>query len=110
MDHKDVQKFPGMTREDWVPAEALAALQMERVVNPTKTNMELAREILTSAAPMAAQSVAHLSTHAANENIRLKASQYIIDGVVGGGFSSNGEGIDDMLMALVAKLGENDPG
>jgi len=96
-----------ISRSEWTPDEELLKLQCERVLAPEKTNLELAREILTTAAPMAAQSVAFLSTHAANENIRLKASQYIIDGVVGGAWRGEGD-IDDMLMALVAKLGEND--
>ena len=78
------------------------------MLKPDRTNMELAREILTDAAPMAAQSLAFLSTHAANESIRLKAAQYIIDGVVGGSWSSGGAG-EDLLMALVSKLAENDP-
>jgi hypothetical protein len=97
-----------MTRQEWLPDEEIMKLQTERVVQPDKTNLELARDILTSAAPMAAQSLAHLSTHASNESIRMKASQYIIDGVVGGAWSSGIEG-DDILMALVAKLAENDP-
>jgi hypothetical protein len=93
---------------DWVPDEALAALQCERMVAPDKTHEELARDILMTAAPMAASSVAHLSVYAANENVRLSAAKYIIDGVVGGGFKAQG-GQDDMLLALVSKLSENDP-
>src|SRR5689334_10014239 len=97
-----------MTREEWAPEAEIAKLQMERITAPDKTHLELARDILTSAAPMAAQSLAHLSTHAANESIRMKASQYIIDGVVGGAWGS-GDVEQDLLMALVTKLGENDP-
>jgi hypothetical protein len=91
----------------WIPDAAIANLQQERIVRPDKTNMELARELLTDAAPMAAQSLAWLSTHAANESIRLKASQYIIDGVVGGAWSAGNAG-DDLLMALVSQLAKND--
>ena len=93
--------------QEWVSDEALAAIQTARIVYPDKTNEELARDTLMSAAPMAAQSVAWLSVHATAEAIRLKASQYIIDGVVGGGFK-NGGGPDDLLMALVTELGRND--
>ena len=96
-----------MTREEWIPEAELMKLKTERVVNPEKTHLELARDILTSAAPMAAQSLAHLSTHAANESIRMKASQYIIDGVVGGAWGT-GDADSDLLMALVGKLAEND--
>lgn len=93
--------------QEWIPDDALRLLNMERVVAPERTNEELAREILMTAAPMAAQSVAWLSVHAGAEAIRLKASQYIIDGVVGGGFKATG-GVDDALMALVSQLSAND--
>jgi copper homeostasis protein CutC len=56
---------------------------------------------------MAAKSVAWLSANATAEQVRLAASKYIIDGVVGGGFNAAGN-VDDMLMALVSQLAEND--
>jgi len=92
---------------DWVPDEALAKLQCERIVAPDLTDEELARKILMTAAPMAAQSVAHLSVHAGNEATRLAAAKYILDGVVGGSFKVVG-GQDDVLLALVAQLAAND--
>jgi len=92
---------------EWISDDALAAINMERIVRPALTHEELAREILMMSAPMAAKSVAWLSAHATAEQIRLKASQYIIDGVVGGGFAVSG-GADDMLMALVSQLANND--
>jgi diadenosine tetraphosphate (Ap4A) HIT family hydrolase len=91
----------------WVPDEALELLNMERVLEPELTHEETARRILMSAAPMAAQSVAHLSVHGRDERIRFTAAKYIIDGVVGGGFKGSGD-VDDMLMALVIKLQDND--
>ena len=100
--------MPGSNDRDWLPDEALANLQTERAVYPEKTNEELARDILMTAAPMAAQSVAHLAMYAGNENVRLAAARYIIDGVVGGGFKASG-GQDDVLLALVKRLAENDP-
>ena len=93
---------------EWLPDAALDALQCERAVQPDQTDEELARKILMTAAPMAAQSVAHLSVHASAENIRLAAAKYIIDGIVGGGFKASG-GQDDMLLALVTRLQANDP-
>jgi|SRR5262245_6951921 len=103
MDERD----PRLTRHDWIPEEAIAALQTERIVRPEKTNVELAMEILSENAPLAAMAVAQIATNSANESLRLKAAQYIIDGVVGGGFKGDGT-IDDTLMALVQKLAEND--
>jgi hypothetical protein len=94
--------------KEWLPDAALDALQCERAVQSDLTDEELARKILMTAAPMAAQSVAYLSVHASAENIRLAASRYIIDGVVGGGFKTGGAG-DDILLALVTRLQANDP-
>lgn len=96
------------TWDEWVPDEELEKLKLERVVAPELTNAELAYDILSTSAPAAAQSVAWLALHAGQEAIRLKASQYIIDGVVGGGFKGASSGIDDMLVALVRQLSEND--
>jgi len=94
--------------KDWLPDSALEALQIERTVQPDMTDEELARKILMTAAPMAAQSVAHLSVHAGAESVRLAAARYIIDGIVGGGFKTTG-GTDDLLLALVSRLEANDP-
>jgi len=94
--------------QEWCSDEALAAIQTEKIVRPELTHEELAREILMTAAPMAAQSVAWLSAHALAEQVRLAASRYIIDGVVGGGFKSTSGGADDLLMALVKQLADND--
>jgi len=94
--------------EAWCPKEALENLKLERAVYPEKTDAEMAREILMRGAPIAAASVVHLSAHAKTENVRFAASRYIVDGIVGGAFNTNGEGIDDMLLALVSKLSEND--
>jgi hypothetical protein len=93
--------------DEWVPDEMLARCNTERVVEPELTDEEMARRILMTAAPMAAQSVAWLSVYAGAEQVRLAASKYIIDGVVGGGFKTTG-GEDDILVALVARLQAND--
>jgi len=93
--------------DEWVPEEAIARLNEHRVVEVELTDEELARKILMQAAPMAAQSVAWLTSHAGNENVRLAASKYIIDGVVGGAFKTTG-GEGDLLLALVSRLAAND--
>lgn len=99
--------FAGMSLEEWVPDSALNYIKCERIAKPEVTDEERARNILTRAAPMAAMSVAYLAVSAAQENVRLAASKYIIDGVVGGGFKANGDE-DDKLMQLLAQLAEND--
>jgi hypothetical protein len=93
--------------ENWLPSSQLDLLKCERIERPEVTDAELARERLMRAAPLAAASVAHLAIHGRTEQIRLAASKYIIDGVVGGGFSADGH-VDDVLLALVSKLADND--
>lgn len=90
----------------WQPQHLIEQMLAEDVVAP-KSSEEKAREILTKAAPLAAHSVVWLSKYASAEQIRLRASQYILDGVVGGGFKANGEG-DDELIALIKRLQDND--
>jgi len=80
----------------------------ERKSEESCVEAEDSGEILMRGAPIAAASVVHLSAHAKTENVRFAASRYIVDGIVGGAFNTNGEGIDDMLLALVSKLSEND--
>jgi hypothetical protein len=93
--------------EQWIPDVELEKLKCERLYEPDVTDEERARKILMSSAPMAAQSLAWLSVHAVNEQIRLKASTYIIDGVVGGKLRREGD-TDDVLYALVTELAKND--
>lgn len=92
--------------DEWVPDSALESIKCERMMKPDQTPAELARAILMSAAPMAAQSLAWLSVHAGQEAIRLKASQYLIDGVLGDKWAGAGN-VDDVLMALVRQLADN---
>jgi hypothetical protein len=91
----------------WIPDDELEALNLERIAKPDQTDEELARAILMTAAPMAAKSIAHLSVHATAEQVRLAASKYIIDGVVGGGFKSTSEE-GDILMGLLHRIAAND--
>jgi hypothetical protein len=91
----------------WVPEAEWDSLLCEKSFEPSKTDAELARETLYKGAPMAARSIAHLSVHGRDEKIRFTAAKYIIDGVIGGGFNA-GENLDDVLVELVRKLGDND--
>lgn len=90
----------------WQPQAIIDMMLAESVVTP-KSPEEKAREILTRAAPIAAHSVTWLAKYASAEQVRLAASKYIIDGVVGGGFKSNSEE-DDTLIALIRRLSDND--
>jgi hypothetical protein len=56
---------------------------MERTVFAEKTGAELAESILEDAAPLAAQSIVRIATNDPNSRVRLSASQYIVDRVLG---------------------------
>lgn len=91
----------------WQPQALIDMMLAESVVEPEKTPEQKAREILTRGAPIAAHSVVWLAKYASAEAVRLRASQYIIDGVVGGGFSAKDDE-DDQLIALIKRLQDND--
>lgn len=99
----------GYTRDsqEWLPDREIELLNMERATEPELTDATHARKILSDAAPKAARAIAWMAVNSANESIRLRAAQYVIDGVVGGNFKAEG-GEDDILLALVNQLQEND--
>ena len=67
--------------------EGMRALEesasMERMLAPEKSGAELAESILEDAAPLAAQSIVRIATNDPNSRVRLSASQYIVDRVLG---------------------------
>jgi hypothetical protein len=67
--------------------EAMRALEesasMERTVFSEKSGAELAESILEDAAPLAAQSIVRIATNDPNSRVRLTASTYIVDRVLG---------------------------
>lgn len=64
-------------------AKLIEAAEMERFVRPTETDHDRAKRILDEAAPVAAMSIVQLSRLASNENLRYRASVYILDRVLG---------------------------
>lgn len=68
---------------DWVPDQILESIALERVMEPKVSAEEEVREELKSRALAAAKSIAYLSIHSPTERVRLEASKYIIDQVIG---------------------------
>lgn len=64
---------------EWDSDEAINALKMERTVNPSETEEELARRIIRENLPAAASAIAHLAIHSPSEKTRLEAARYIVD-------------------------------
>jgi hypothetical protein len=63
---------------EWVPDEALEALQQERMFSG-EGEEDLANRLLRENLPAAVMSVCNLAIHSNNENTRLRAAQYVID-------------------------------
>lgn len=83
---------------EWDSDEALAALTMERSVNPNESNEALAKRIVIESAPQAAMSLVQLALHARNENTRLNAAKYVVDKATEAG-AENGKATWEKLMA-----------
>jgi hypothetical protein len=93
--------------QTWLPDKYVEALVCERVAEPEVSDEERARKVLIEAAPLAARSIKWLALYSGNENVRLRAAQYIIDGVVGGTWKGSGSE-DDLLLQFVAQLHEDE--
>jgi hypothetical protein len=63
----------------WDADEAIEALAMERSVDPSLTEVDLARKILLENLPAAVQGLVHIAIHGGNESLRLNAQKYIIE-------------------------------
>lgn len=68
---------------EWDPDAVKQAIDMELQFGDSSTSESLALSTLRKNAAFAADSIAYLATHSENESIRLKASQYILDRVMG---------------------------
>lgn len=69
--------------EEWLPDEVITAIQVAHQFDPELSDDSLAEQILIKSAPAAAYSIAHLSKHSPDPRIRMSASAYIIDQVIG---------------------------
>jgi hypothetical protein len=73
--------------DDEVDFEALSRLteasDMERSLHPEKKDTELAEEIMIQAAPSIAAGLVKLALSDGNSRVRLSASQYLLDRVLG---------------------------
>jgi hypothetical protein len=69
--------------DEWVPEEAIEALNMEKRVNPAESAEDMAERIFEENLPVAAQAITHLAVHSGNAAIRFKAAQYVVDRKLG---------------------------
>src|SRR4051812_20517275 len=68
---------------DDIPDDMVESLKAEKQMAPDETGVELGRRLLNEAVPYAVMGVVKTATHGANEAVRLRAQQYIIDRALG---------------------------
>jgi len=67
----------------WDPKEALRTLASESALSEDEDEIAISERLLKENAPQATLSLVHLSQNSPNDSIRMKASQYILDRVLG---------------------------
>jgi hypothetical protein len=67
---------------EWLPDEAVEALNTERTLTQ-ETAPEMTRRLFRDNAPGAATSIVHVALYGSNERLRLDASKYVVDRVLG---------------------------
>lgn len=88
---------------DWLPDDAVAALNQERVFTQ-ETPAEMARRIFKESAPNAAASIVHVALYGSNERLRLDASKYVVDRVLGRVGEDVNIGVDSPLDAMIKQM------
>lgn len=73
------------TRDDrsYVTDDMLAALNTERSVHPEESEEELSRRLMRENLPAVTMGMVHTALHSTNERVRLDASKYITERVLG---------------------------
>jgi hypothetical protein len=87
--------------ESWVPDEAIANLALEADMRPEETHEARAKRLLTENVDVAAISVIHIAKQDPNARLRLEASKYIMERVLGRAGESPATGtLDDLFDKL----------
>lgn len=68
---------------EWVSDDALASLATERQLHEDETEEGTARRLMRENVGVATLSIIHLATHGSNDRLRLDASKYIVERVLG---------------------------
>ena len=90
----------------WVPDKVLQSIIDERMMDPTLDVEAQTKQALKDSAVIAAKSIGYLSVHSANERIRLEASKYIVEQVIGKpGMKNDAE--DDIISSFIKDVTES---
>jgi len=89
----------------WNPKRAVEALAEEHSVFDSEKDEETASRLLCETAPQVALSMIHMALNARSESIRLNASKYVLDRVLGPPRPKDpNEGEDGPIEVLVKQL------
>lgn len=69
--------------QDWNPDEVQKALDSELLVHEDRSFEDIARRKLTEGVVFAADALLHIAMHSDNEAHRMRASEYILNRVMG---------------------------
>jgi hypothetical protein len=92
--------------EKWIPDEALRALTLEARVRDDESTIERAKRLLTENVDVAAASTIWLARSSTNERIRLEASRYVMERVLGRAGDAPATGSLDDLFAKLDRMNE----
>lgn len=93
---------PNGENDSWVPEEAIEALNMEKQVQPSETNEEMAERIFEENLPVAAQAICHLARNSGSEKMRFDAAKYVVERNLGRVVDPSGlRKEDDPLMKMM---------
>lgn len=96
---KEFNKYQQALQEEWKTEESYKRGELAPSEIRDKT-----KELLTSAVPEAVARLLYLCNHGKNENVQLKAAQYIVDKAIGkeiGGLV--GDPVEELLKSINAK-------
>jgi hypothetical protein len=83
-DDKSYERRPWEVEDsEWLPKSAIEGLALEEQTHPGESEESRARRLFRENSPAAALSITHMAMHGSNERIRLDASKYVIERVLG---------------------------
>jgi L-rhamnose isomerase len=94
-----------MGMREWDPDKALSDLDAERQAFADELPEDRTRRLFKENADGAAMSIVHLAHHATNENVRLKAAQYVTDRVLGRLQDASALGDEDPFVRFMKECG-----
>jgi hypothetical protein len=92
---------------NWLPESAIEALNSERrTLYPDETQAQTARRLMQENSPGAALSIIQIALYSPNDRLRLDASKYVIDRVLGRVGEDLNQGEDSPLEAALKRMQE----